>query len=122
MGLTNGKAYTFTVVAISAIGTSASSAASSPVTPFTNQATITITSSSRNGNRVVIKGATQGLQPGDTLDVLTRTSAKGQFQPAGEVTVLANGTFRWSGASAKKTWIRVTNGDVTSNTVIVPAR
>ena len=121
-GLTNGKAYTFTVVAISAIGSSTSSAASAPVTPFTTQVTIRITDSSRNGGKVVIKGTTEGLDPGDTLDVLTRTSAKGQFQPTGEVTVRSDGTFRWTGSSTKKTWIRVTDGDVVSNTVIVPAR
>ena len=121
-GLTNGQAYTFTVVAISATGTSASSAASAPVTPFTTQVTIKITDSSRNGGKIVIRGTTQGLDPGDTLDVLTRTSAKGQFQPTGEVTVRSDGTFRWTGSSPKKTWVRVTDGDVVSNTVIVPAR
>ena len=121
-GLTNGQPYTFTVVAISATGTSASSAASAPVTPFTTQVTIRITDSSRNGGKVVISGTTQGLDPGDTLQVLTRTSAKGQFQPTAEITVRANGTFRWSGTSTKKTWIRVTDGDTVSNTVIVAAR
>ena len=121
-GLTNGQAYTFTVVAISGTGTSASSAASAPVTPFTTQVTIRITDSSRNGGKVVIKGTTAGLDPGDTLQVLTRVTAKGQFQPTGEVTVRSDGTFRWTGSSPKKTWIRVTDGDVVSNTVIVPAR
>ena len=121
-GLTNGQAYTFTVVAISSVGTSVSSAPSSPVTPFTTQVTIRITDSSRNGGKVVIRGTTQGLDPGDTLDVLTRVTAKGQFQPTGEVTVRSDGTFRWTGSSPRKTWIRVTDGDVVSNTVIVPAR
>ena len=121
-GLTNGQAYTFTVVAISATGTSAPSAASAPVTPFTTQVTIRITDSSRNGGRVVISGTTQGLDPGDSLQVLTRTSAKGQFQQTAEIQVRSNGTFRWSGTSTRKTWIRVTDGDVVSNTVIVAAR
>ena len=121
-GLTNGQAYTFTVVAISATGTSASSAASAPVTPFTTQVTIKITDSSRNGGKIVIRGTTAGLDPGDTLQVLTRVTAKGQFQPTGEVTVRSDGTFRWTGSSPRKTWIRVTDGDVVSNTVIVPAR
>ena len=121
-GLTNGQAYTFTVVAISASGTSVSSATSAPVTPFTTQVTIRITDSSRNGGKVVISGTTQGLDPGDSLQVLTRTSAKGQFQQVAEIQVRASGTFRWSGPSAKKTWIRVTDGNVVSNTVIVAAR
>ena len=121
-GLTNGQAYTFTVVAISATGTSASSAASAPVTPFTTQVTIRITDSNRNGGKVVIRGTTAGLDPGDTLQVLTRVTSKGQFQPTGEVTVRSDGTFRWTGSSPRKTWVRVTDGDVVSNTVIVPAR
>ena len=121
-GLTNGQAYTFTVVSISSTGTSAASAASAPVVPFTTQVTIRITDSSRNGGKVIIRGTTQGLDPGDTLDVLTRVTAKGQFQPTGEVTVRSDGTFRWTGSSPRKTWIRVTDGDVVSNTVIVPAR
>lgn len=121
-GLTNGQAYTFTVVAISAGGTSASSPASAPVTPFTTEVTIRITDSSRDGKKITIKGTTQGMDPGDTLDVLIRNSSKGKFQPAGEVTVKTNGTFRWTTNNVNKTWIRVTDGDVVSNTVIVSAR
>lgn len=121
-GLTNGQAYTFTVVAISNPGTSASSAASAPVTPFTTQVTITITDSSRDGRKVIIKGTTQGVDPGDTLNVLIRNSGKGNFNPAGEVVVKSNGTFRWTTNNVSKTWLRVTDGDVVSNTVIVPAR
>ena len=121
-GLTNGQAYTFTVVAISATGTSASSAASAPVTPFTTEVTIRITDSSRDGKKITIKGTTQGVDPGDTLDVLLRNSSKGKFQPAGEVVVKSNGTFRWTTTNTQKTWIRVTDGDVVSNTVIIPGR
>ena len=121
-GLTNGQAYTFTVVAISATGTSASSPASAPVTPFTTEVTIRITDSSRDGRKIIIKGTTQGVDPGDTLDVLIRNSGKGKFNPAGEVTVKANGTFRWTSTNVNKTWVRVTDGDVVSNTVIIPAR
>ena len=121
-GLTNGQPYTFTVVAISATGTSASSAASAPVTPFTTEVTIRITDSSRDGKKVIIKGTTQGVDPGDTLNVLIRNSGKGNFNPAGEVVVKSNGTFRWTTNNVSKTWLRVTDGDVVSNTVIVPAR
>jgi hypothetical protein len=121
-GLTNGQAYTFTVVAISATGTSASSTASAPVTPFTTQVTIRITDSSRDGRKIIVKGTTQGVDPGDTLDVLIRNSGKGQFNPAGEVTVRSNGTFRWTSTNVNRTWVRVTDGDVVSNTVIIPAR
>jgi VCBS repeat-containing protein len=71
---------------------------------------------------VFIKGTTQGLDAGDSLDVLTRNASKGKFQPAGEVTVNADGSFRWTSANTKKTWIRVTDGSAVSNTVIVPAR
>ena len=121
-GLTNGRSYTFTVVAISSVGTSVSSAASAPVTPFTSEVTLRITDSSRDGRKVIIKGTTQGVDPGDTLDVLIRNSGKGQFTPAGEVVVRANGTFRWTTTNVNRTWLRVTDGDVVSNTVIVPAR
>ena len=121
-GLTNGQAYTFTVVAISATGTSASSPSSAPVTPFTTEVTIRITDSSRNGKKIIIKGTTQGLDPGDTLDVLIRNSSKGKFEPAGEVVIKSNGTFRWTTTNSQKTWIRVTDGDVKSNTVVVQAR
>lgn len=121
-GLTNGEAYAFTVVAISAAGASASSAASAPVTPVTSESTIRITDASRDGRKVIIKGAAQGLDPGETLDVLIRNDGKGAFSRAGTVTIRSNGTFRWTTTNTQKTWIRVTDGAVTSNTAIVPAR
>ena len=121
-GLTNGQAYTFTVVAISAAGTSAPSAATAPVTPVAAGVTIRITDSNRDGRKVVIKGSTQGLDAGDTLNVLIRNGDKGRFTLAGEVTIRSKGNFRWTTTNTQKTWIRVTDGDVVSNTVIVPAR
>ena len=121
-GLTNGQAYTFTVVAISVAGTSAPSTASAPVTPVASAATIRITDSNRDGRKVIIKGATQGFDPGDTLDVLIRNDGKGAFGKAGEVTIRYNGTFRWTTTTSQRTWVRVTDGDIGSNTVIVPAR
>lgn len=121
-GLTNGQAYTFTVVALSSTGISASSAASTPVTPFTTEVTLRITDSSRSGSKITIKGTTQGVDPGETLEVLIRNSSKGKFTSAGEVVVKSNGTFRWTTNNTKKTWLRVTDGDVVSNTVTVAAR
>ena len=121
-GLTNGQAYTFTVVAITAAGTSASSVASAPVTPVATGVTIRITDSSRDGRTIIVEGVTRGVGAGGTLDVLIRSSGKGRFTSAGEVTIRPNGTFRWTTINTQKTWIRVTNGDVVSNTVIVPAR
>ena len=121
-GLTNGLPYRFTVVAISAVGTSPSSDASAPVTPTAPNPTIRITDSGRNGKNVFASGTTQGLDGQDTLTALVKTSSKGKFQPAGEVSIRSDGTFRWTTANAKKVWIRFTDGDVVSNTVIVNAR
>lgn len=121
-GLTNGESYSFTVVAISAAGTSPASAASAPVTPIGGAATIRITDASRDGRKVIAKGTTQGVDPGEALSVLIRKSAKGRFTPGGEVTIRADGTFRWTTMSTQRTWIRVTDGHVVSNTVIVRAR
>ena len=84
-GLTNGQAYTFTVTATNAIGPSAASTPSSPVTPFTvpdaptnvtataadGQATVTYQAPPSNGSAITLYTATS--TPGN----LTGTSTDG---------------------------------------------
>ena len=121
-GLTNGQPYTFTVVAVTTSGTSASSAPSNAVTPSGPSQSIRITNSGRNGNQVFARGTTTGITSGQTVTALVRNKAGAAFRPAGQVTVQDDGTFSWSTNSGKKTWVRFTSGGVTSNTVIIAAK
>ena len=121
-GLTNGQAYTFTVVAVTGSGTSASSVPSPAVTPSGPSVSIRVTSSGRDGRQVFAKGATQGLTSGTTVTALVRYKAGAAFKPAGQVAVADDGTFSWSTTTGKKVWVRFTGGAVTSNTVIIGAR
>ena len=121
-GLSNGQAYTFTVVAVTTSGTSAPSAPSAAVTPSGQSVSIRITSSGRNGNQVFARGTTTGLTSGATVTALVRNKAGAAFRPAGQVTVQDDGSFSWTTNSGKKTWVRFTSGGVTSNTVIVGAK
>ena len=122
IGLANGQAYTFTVVAVTTSGSSAPSSPSAAVTPSGQTVSIRITNSGRNGNQVFARGTTTGLTSGTTVAVLVRNKAGASFRPAGQVTVQDDGSVSWSTKSGKKTWVRFVSGGVTSNTVIVSAK
>ena len=121
-GLTNGQPYTFTVVAVTTAGTSASSSPSTAVTPSGPTQSIRITNSGRDGRQVFASGTTTGITSGATVTALVRNKAGAAFRPAGQVAVQDDGTFSWNTNTGKKTWIRFTSGGVTSNTVIIGAR
>ena len=123
-GLSNGRAYTFTVRALTGGGWSSASAASSAVVPHADaDPTITITGT-REGKRIVIVGTTTGMGMGA---LVTPWATRGD-RAAGagrSVEVSVDGTFRWSrAASARSTWsVYVTAADgIRSNTVTFRAR
>ena len=121
-GLTNGQSYTFTVVAVTTSGTSASSAPSAAVTPSGQSVSIRVTNSGRNGRQVFARGTTTGLTSGSTVTAMVRNKAGAAFRPAGQVAVQDDGSFTWTTNSGKKTWVRFTSGGVTSNTVVIGAK
>ena len=117
-GLTNGTAYTFTVVAVSGSGTSAPSAASAPVTPKAS-ASIRITDSGRNGGQVYANGTTTGISSGTSLTAMVRNKAGGKFVPTGQVSVQDDGTFSWTSNTSKKVWVKFSGGGAVSNVVVI---
>ena len=96
-GLTNGQAYTFTVTATNAIGTSLASAPSNPVTPLTVPGAPTnVTAAAGNGQATVHYSA-PASNGGSAITLYTATSSPdgltGTSTNGGDIVVggLANG-------------------------------
>ena len=94
-GLTNGTAYTFTVMALSGAGWSAPSAASNAATPSAPvRASITITGA-RSGGVISVSGTTTGFGLGGTATPWTSKN-RAAYISGREVPVSMAGTFDWS--------------------------
>lgn len=118
--LANGTAYVLTVRARNSLGWSPWSLASDPVTP-TSAPTIVITGSrTRSGRIVVITGAATGLEGRSVIPWL-RLAGQNAAKPQPRVQLSADGTFTWRWKTRRKTQVYVTQGAVTSNTVVVAA-
>ncbi len=96
-GLTNGTAYTFTVTATNAIGTSAASAASSAVTPATTPGAPTIGTATGGDTTASVTFTAPASNGGSAITGYTVTSSPGGLTGTGatspiSVTGLTNGT------------------------------
>jgi hypothetical protein len=96
-GLTNGTAYTFTVVATNGLGPSAPSSASSPVTPATVPDAPTIGTVIQGNAQATVAFTAPANNGGSDITSYTITSSPGGFTASGTsspliVTGLTNGT------------------------------
>ena len=96
-GLTNGTAYTFTVVATNAAGNSSASTASSAVTPFTVPGAPTSPVATLGNAQASVAFTAPASNGGSTITGYTVTSSPGNFTSTGAssprvVTGLTNGT------------------------------
>ena len=114
-GLTNGKAYTFTVRALAG-SWSLPSPPSAKVTP--RAPTITITGS-REGRRVSVEGTTTGFGMGGMVIAHTRTSRGAPYTKGDTALVSVTGGFEWSRSVGKRKtlWVYFTGGGAKSNVV-----
>ena len=96
-GLTNGTAYTFTVIAVNASGNSLPSAASNSVTPSTVPGAPVIGTATEGDTQVTVTFTAPASNGGSVITGYTVTSNPGSFTATGTaspltVTGLANGT------------------------------
>jgi Fibronectin type III domain len=95
-GLTNGTAYTFTVTATNAVGTSASSSASNSATPYTVAGAPTIgTATATTSSQATVSFTAPGSNGGSTITSYTAVSSPGSItgtlSQAGSGTITVNG-------------------------------
>jgi hypothetical protein len=126
-GLSNGRAYSFEVRALSGAGWGSWSGASSPVTPTPSAAkSILIT-----GSRTTVKER-PGVKAAGTTVGLAGTIVQARVHVAGEVdyingslrTVAPDGTFTWQRKTGKKVYVffrSLADPGVRSNRVVIPA-
>ncbi len=96
-GLTNGTAYTFTVTATNAAGTSSDSAASTAVIPVTTPGAPTMGTAAANSAQASVNFTAPASNGGSAITGYTVTSSPGNFTGTGTVspilvTGLTNGT------------------------------
>jgi uncharacterized protein (TIGR02145 family) len=96
-GLTNGTAYTFTVIATNAVGSSSASSASSAVTPATVPGAPTSVTAVPGNNLASVSFTAPSSTGGSAITGYTVTSSPGSFTGTGgsspiTVTGLTNGT------------------------------
>jgi trimeric autotransporter adhesin len=96
-GLSNGTAYTFTVIATNANGNSVASSASNSVTPSTVPGAPTIGTATRGNAQATVAFTAPANNGGSTITGYTVTSSPGSFTGTGStspitVTGLSNGT------------------------------
>jgi hypothetical protein len=122
-GLSNGKAYTFTVKALTGAGWSAASSPSNAVVPRATPERAIVITGSREGKRIAIAGSSDALGMGG---MVTPWSSRNdaEFVPGREILVSADSTFTWSRqASPRSTWrVYVTASGLRSNTVTIRSR
>ena len=94
-GLTNGTAYTFTVKANNAIGTSAASAASNSVTPATVPGAPTIGTATAGDGLASVPFTVPASNGGSAITSYTATSTPGSF--TGTLTQAGSGTITVTG-------------------------
>ena len=128
-GLTNGVEYTATVRALNGAGWGPYSAPSSAFTPEAPaQPSITITGTRgevRGRPGVRVTGTTVGFEQGSILRPWFRFPGQaGYAEGSARILVSDQGDFTWERRTGKKIYVTVrsTDGAVTSNRIIVPAR
>lgn len=119
-GLTNGRAYRFSVRALNGAGWGPWSTWSDAVTPGGVTRTITITGS-RHQDTVKVTGTTTGLA-GKQVRAMVRLAGQPAYSPGSTATVNDSGRFTWQRSTGKKIYVYFTHGDVASNRVTIPAR
>lgn len=124
-GLTNGVAYTFTVKALNGAGWSVPSDPSNAVIPRANAGPSVVITGSREGKRIAISGETKGFGMGGVLEPWLRLAGQSSYS-RGATTILVSmdGTFEWSRRTGKRAsvYVETPDGEVRSNTVVIPAR
>ena len=122
-GLVNGTAYTFTVTATNAIGTSTASAASNSVTPVTVPGVPTNVAATAGNNQATVIFSTPISDGGSPITGYTVTSSNGTTQSGASspitVTGLANGTAYTFTVTATNSV--GTSGASTPSNVVTPA-
>jgi len=101
-GLTNGQPYTFTIEALNGAGWGPSSTASAPVTPRAAAVVRIVLDEGVRKNdgrhdRITTTGTTEGIPAGARLTPYIRYTGQDSFKPGvANITVQADGTFRWT--------------------------
>jgi hypothetical protein len=124
-GLTNDTAYTFTVTALTGLGWSPWSEPSNAVVPRAQVRPSVVITGSRDGQRIVVTGTTEGFGMGGTLRPWVRMPGQTSYtQGTATIRVSIEGTFTWQRRAGKKTYVYVMTPDglVRSNTVTIAAR
>lgn len=119
-GLTNVRAYRFSLRALNGAGWGSWSTWSDAVTPGGVTRTITITGS-RHRDTVKVTGTTTGLT-GKQLRAMVRFPGQTAYSPGSTTSVNDSERFTWQRRTSKKTYVYLTHGSTRSNRVVIPAR